>query len=261
MSTGLFSPSPPQEYKLARSCFDEFATSTVRDDERAKVTLDTPMGDMRTELANMRRSYGEVGLLESDLPSDPFLLFEKWFSAARENPYIVEANAMVLSTSDLTSRSVLLKDFTSAGFTFFTNYNSRKARAIAANPRVALLFPWYPMERQITITGVAEKISSIDSDAYFATRPYLSQIGAWASSQSEILDSRESLAAKVEEYQAKFPEGGPVPRPEHWGGFLVSAESIEFWQGRYSRLHDRIRYHFLHESETGAKWERVRLSP
>jgi pyridoxamine 5'-phosphate oxidase len=233
----------------------------MRDDERAKVTLDTPMGDIRKELANMRRSYGEVGLLESDLPSDPFPLFEKWFAAARENPYIVEANAMVLSTSDQTSRSVLLKDFTPAGFTFFTNYNSRKARAIAANPRVSLLFPWYPMERQIIITGVAEKTSPSDSDSYFATRPYLSQIGAWASSQSEVLESRELLAAKVEEYRAKFPESQPVQRPEHWGGFLISAESIEFWQGRYSRLHDRIRYHFLNDQESGARWERVRLNP
>ena len=212
----------------------------------------------------MRRSYGDIGLVEENLPDNPFTLFRQWLTEASANAHIVEPNAMVLSTGDLTSRTVLLKDLTEAGFSFFTNYNSRKAHAIEKDARVSLLFPWYVMERQVSITGKAMRLSENISDQYFASRPYGSQIGAWASAQSEVLASRTELETQVEEYKNRFPEGGTVPRPPHWGGFVVSPESVEFWQGRYSRLHDRIRYIKDENSQNKqdvSRWNRIRLNP
>ena len=211
--------------------------------------------DLRQRLKEMRRSYGEEGLVEDRLPDEPFTLFSLWLREASENPYIVEPNAMVLGTSDLTSRTVLLKDFTDERFTFFTNYGSRKAKAITADPRTTLLFPWYPMERQVMIIGQAERVSESESDRYFASRPYGSQIGAWASHQSEVLTDRQELQTRFEELSARYPEGS-VPRPPHWGGFSVTPKEIEFWQGRHSRLHDRIRF-----TRDGDHWQRVRLNP
>ena len=213
----------------------------------------------KNAIANMRRSYGEHGLNESDIESDPIELFARWLKEAAENPIVVEANAMILSTvvdSTPTSRSVLLKDVTDAGFTFFTNYSSAKSMAISKNENVALLFPWYPMERQVKILGTAERISEGESDKYFATRPWSSQIGAWASDQSAPLSSRAELEERWSEFAQKYPEGSQVPRPAHWGGFLVTPISIEFWQGRYSRLHDRIRY-----TKDGATWKMGRIYP
>ncbi len=210
-------------------------------------------------IANMRRSYGESGLSESEIDSNPIQQFRSWLKDAAENPIVVEANAMVLATvidSQPTSRTVLLKDVTEAGFTFFTNYNSAKSTAITGNEKVSLLFPWYPLERQVKILGSAAKISDAESDAYFATRPWSSKIGAWASDQSAPLSSRAELESKWSEFAAKYPEGSEVPRPSHWGGFLVTPISIEFWQGRYSRLHDRIRY-----TKTGAEWKIQRIYP
>jgi pyridoxamine 5'-phosphate oxidase len=172
---------------------------------------------------------------------------------------IVEANAMVLSTTldgKPSSRTVLLKDVTEAGFTFFTNYQSKKANEISNSPEVALLFPWYAMERQVKIIGSASKVSESESDGYFATRPWSSQIGAWASNQSSPLKSRAELQDRFEEFAKKYPEGTKVPRPTNWGGYLVAPESIEFWQGRYSRLHDRIRY-----LRIGRDWKIERLYP
>jgi pyridoxamine 5'-phosphate oxidase len=215
----------------------------------------------RAAINAMRRSYGEEGLTESAIAADPITQFQIWLKAAAENSVIVEANAMVLSTvsdSSPTSRTVLLKDVTQEGFTFFTNYNSRKAQAIAENPNVSLLFPWYAMERQVIVLGQAERISESDSASYFATRPWSSQIGAWASSQSQKLESRVELEKNWEKFALQYPEGSVVPKPPHWGGYLVRATSIEFWQGRYSRLHDRLRFTL---DSASANWVLQRLYP
>jgi len=211
----------------------------------------------REEISQMRRSYGDAGLTESDLAANPIEQFLKWLEQAAANEFIVEANAMVLSTyadGAPSSRTVLLKDVTDAGLTFFTNYNSRKAKAIANNEKVSLLFPWYAMERQVGVIGTASKISEAESAEYFATRPRDSQIGAWASSQSDELTSRADLENKYREFEAKFPD--EVPKPPHWGGYLVSPITFEFWQGRYSRLHDRFIY-----SKNNSNWEIKRLNP
>jgi pyridoxamine 5'-phosphate oxidase len=212
------------------------------------------------EIRAMRRSYGDAGL--ESLPSDPFEAFALWLKQAHENTIVVEANAMVLSTlssdSNIETRTVLLKDISDGGFTFFTNYESRKARAINLNPNVSLLFPWYAMERQIAISGIAERVSEQESDEYFATRPWGSQIGAWASHQSSPLATRAELEQRVEGASQKWPEGTAVPRPEHWGGYRVMPLNIEFWQGRYSRLHDRLRYE---RANTSADWELNRYYP
>jgi pyridoxamine 5'-phosphate oxidase len=198
----------------------------------------------RDEIRAMRLSYGQAGI--GELNADPFVAFAEWLREAHENPIIVEANAMVLSTIDsevsITTRSVLLKDISEGGFTFFTNYSSRKAHSIELNPGVSLLFPWYAMERQVAISGVAEKISEQESHDYFATRPWSSQIGAWASHQSAPLASREDLEQRFTGAAEKWPEGSHVPCPPYWGGYRVVPLSIEFWQGRYSRMHDRVRY-------------------
>jgi pyridoxamine 5'-phosphate oxidase len=214
----------------------------------------------RDAIRAMRRSYGEVGL--ESLPKDPFKAFADWLKEAHENPFIVEANAMVLSTLGaqeiISTRTVLLKDISDGGFTFFTNYSSRKGQAIDLNSQVTLLFPWYAMERQVSISGDATKISEEESAEYFATRPWSSQIGAWASAQSAPLSSREELEQRYEGAATKWPEGSVVPKPAQWGGYRVTPLSIEFWQGRYSRLHDRLRYE---RANTDIDWEVTRYYP
>ena len=214
----------------------------------------------REEIRAMRRSYGDAGL--ETLPDDPFEAFAVWLKQAHENTVIVEANAMVLSTlssdSQIETRTVLLKDISNGGFTFFTNYDSRKGHAINLNPNVSLLFPWYAMERQIAISGVSGKVSEKESDDYFATRPWGSQIGAWASHQSSPLATRDELEQRFEGASKKWPEGTAVPRPTFWGGYRVMPLNIEFWQGRYSRLHDRLRYE---RANTTADWELNRYYP
>ena len=214
----------------------------------------------RDEIRAMRRSYSDAGL--ETLPSNPFEAFALWLKDAHANPVIVEANAMVLSTvtadSQINTRTVLLKDISDGGFTFFTNYQSRKAHGIELNPNVSLLFPWYAMERQVSISGVAEKVSEQESDDYFGTRPWGSQIGAWASAQSSHLASREELEQRFAGAAQKWPEGSAVPRPAHWGGYRVTPLHIEFWQGRYSRLHDRLRYE---RTATTGDWELSRYYP
>ena len=212
------------------------------------MSAQTPEPTTRQAISAMRRSYGEVGI--TDLGADPLAAFTQWLHEAADNQFIVEANAMVLSTlgsaadgsDSISTRTVLLKDISEGGFTFFTNYNSRKAQSIDLFSQVTLLFPWYAMERQVAISGLAAKIDRAESENYFASRPWSSQIGAWASAQSSPLSSREELEQRYAGAAAKWPEGSAVPCPPHWGGFRVLPTSIEFWQGRYSRLHDRLRY-------------------
>jgi pyridoxamine 5'-phosphate oxidase len=217
-------------------------------------------GFTRDQIRAMRRSYSDVGM--ETLPADPFQAFSIWLKQAHENSIIVEANAMVLSTvhpdNQVSTRTVLLKDISEGGFTFFSNYESRKAHAMSVNENVSLLFPWYAMERQVSISGVVEKVSESESDDYFAARPWGSQIGAWASHQSSPLSSRAELEQRYEGAAAKWPEGSVVPRPEYWGGYRVVPLNIEFWQGRYSRLHDRLRYE---RTTTNSDWELTRYYP
>jgi len=218
----------------------------------------------RDAIRAMRRSYGEVGL--ESLPADPFEAFHSWLKEAAANPFIVEANAMVLSTlgadasgaDAITTRTVLLKDVSQGGFTFFSNYSSRKGQAIDLHAQVTLLFPWYAMERQLSISGFAEKISREESEEYFATRPWSSQVGAWASAQSAPLASREELEQRFKGASEKWPEGSTVPCPPQWGGYRVTPVNIEFWQGRYSRLHDRLRYE---RANINADWAVHRYYP
>ena len=214
----------------------------------------------REDIAAMRRQYGEHGLIEGELPLNPIELFNTWLTQAADNEIVVEANAMVLSTEvddQPTSRTVLLKDLTETGFTFFSNYESSKGKQISENKNVSLLFPWYPMERQVIVIGSATKIAREDSEKYFATRPRSSQIGAWASEQSTELSSRQELENKFKELENKFAKEEVIPTPPYWGGYIVYPISIEFWQGRYSRLHDRIRY----VREKNNNWQLKRLNP
>jgi pyridoxamine 5'-phosphate oxidase len=214
----------------------------------------------RDQIRAMRRSYSDVGM--ETLPADPFQAFSIWLKQAHENSVIVEANAMVLSTvhpdNQISTRTVLLKDISQGGFTFFSNYDSRKAHAMNVNENVSLLFPWYAMERQVSVSGIVEKVSVSESDDYFAARPWGSQIGAWASHQSSPLSSRAELEQRYEGAAIKWPEGSVVPRPEYWGGYRVVPLNIEFWQGRYSRLHDRLRYE---RTSTNSDWELTRYYP
>lgn len=206
----------------------------------------------------MRRTYSEIPL--EGMPADPFAAFHEWLRDAHQNPVIVEANAMVLSTVDhlgeISSRTVLLKDVSNEGFTFFTSYTSRKARAMHSQPLVSLLFPWYAMERQISINGIAEQVPRSESEEYFAQRPWVNQIGAWASRQSDPLESRDILDTRWKAAAEKWPEGTKVPTPPEWGGYRVFPTSIEFWQGRLSRLHDRLRYERVSD-----EWEIHRYYP
>ena len=214
----------------------------------------------REEIRAMRLSYGQNGM--GSLGDDPFVAFGDWLHEAHNNPAIVEANAMVLSTlgadTQITTRTVLLKDISHGGFTFFTSYSSRKAHSIDINPQVSVLFPWYAMERQVAVSGYAEKVSTEESHSYFATRPWSSQIGAWASQQSAALASRDELDMRFKGAAEKWPEGTVVPCPPHWGGYRITPVSIEFWQGRYSRLHDRLRYE---RSLTDTDWVIGRYYP
>ena len=213
---------------------------------------------MNQDLAALRQEYSQHALSRSSVADDPFAQFAAWFDEA-VSAEIFEPNAMHLGTSSPdgvpSGRTVLLKGFDGTGFTFFTNYTSRKGRELIANPSCYLHFFWKELERQIFIRGTAAKTSSQESDDYFAKRPYQSQIGALASNQSDVLGSREVLEERFEGLKAKYAEGS-VPRPEHWGGFRVTAVEFEFWQGRPSRLHDRIRY-----SLDGDAWLIDRLSP
>jgi pyridoxamine 5'-phosphate oxidase len=209
-------------------------------------------------IADLRREYARARLDEKDVSHDPIVEFARWFAEAQE-AQVSEPNAMTLATSTVAgspaARIVLLKGFDQRGFVFFTDYRSRKGTELDANPRAALVFFWGELERQVRITGTVERTSQQDSEAYFRTRPLGSRLGAWVSHQSVVIPGRAQLESGLREVEERFT-GGEVPLPPHWGGYRVRPEEIEFWQGRESRLHDRIRY-----TRDGDRWRIERLSP
>ncbi|MCM1983053.1 pyridoxamine 5'-phosphate oxidase [Lyngbya confervoides] len=211
------------------------------------------------DISSLRQEYRQAELHRHNLCADPIDQFEIWFEQARVAE-IPEVNAMVLATvssgGQPMTRTVLLKYFDPRGFVFFTNYNSRKAQHIQANPQVSCLFLWLPLERQVQITGRAEQISPAESFRYFLSRPRESQIGAWCSQQSSIISSRSLLLKQFEAMKRKFQQG-EIPLPEAWGGYRVVPDSLEFWQGRPHRLHDR----FLYLLNARQEWEIQRLAP
>jgi len=207
-------------------------------------------------LSSLRKEFLQSGINKEDLKSSPVEQFSLWFSQAMESD-IVEPTAMSLATSDdsIGIRTVLLKYFDEKGFVFYTNYESKKSKQMQKNPQAAILFPWLALERQVKIIGKVEKISKLESLKYFSSRPKGSQIGAWASEQSSRISSRSILIEQFESMKKKF-SNGEIPLPEFWGGYRVIPQSIEFWQGRANRLHDR----FIYEREEG-EWTISRLSP
>ena len=212
------------------------------------------------DLSNYRKSYEKSELLETNIPEDPINLFNRWFHEVEDFGGVDEVNAMTISTIGLNgypkSRVVLLKQFTFEGFIFYTNYNSEKGKAIENNPAVCLSFFWQSMERQVIIQGIAEKTSENISDNYFNSRPNGSKLGAIVSNQSEIIPSRNSLEIQLKQLEQDF-QNKEIPRPKHWGGFLVKPISVEFWQGRPNRLHDRIRF----QLQADFSWKIDRLAP
>jgi pyridoxamine 5'-phosphate oxidase len=209
-------------------------------------------------IASLRREYSSRALNEQEVDADPIVQFRRWFDEAVAAK-LVDANAMTLATASPdgrpAARVVLLKEVDADGFVFFTNYESAKARDLAANPRACLLFFWVELERQVRITGSVERVSREDSDVYFRSRPFESRIGAWASPQSSVIANRDILEARVRVVSNQYPDGD-VPLPENWGGYRVQAQEIEFWQGRASRLHDRLRYR-----RADGEWLIERLAP
>jgi pyridoxamine 5'-phosphate oxidase len=206
-----------------------------------------------------RREYTAAGLYESDLADDPDVQLARWLAEARAGG-LPEPNAMVLSTvgpdGAPSSRMVLLKGLDAGGLVFYTNYGSRKSQDLAANPRCCLLFPWQPLQRQVRVEGLARRLSAEVSDRYFATRPRGAQLGAWASRQSTVVADRAELEEAYAAAEARWPGRQPVPRPEGWGGFVLDPHTVEFWQGRPDRMHDRLRYR-----RTGDVWVVERLAP
>ncbi len=215
---------------------------------------------MHEDLGNYRKVYQKEELLETRVPENPMELFRDWFYEVESSGSTDEPNAMNVATKGLDgfpkNRMVLLKRFTAEGFIFYTNYNSEKGKAIAADPRICLSFYWAHLERQIIIKGVAEKLAENLSDGYFESRPDGSKLGAIVSPQSEVVPSRETLEAGLRALEEQY-RGKEIPRPPYWGGFLVRPRSIEFWQGRPNRLHDRIRY----ELQENLDWKMERLAP
>jgi pyridoxamine 5'-phosphate oxidase len=213
---------------------------------------------MNTQLADLRNEYSQSELNEDSVDKNPISQFNIWFSEALKSE-ILEPNAMILSTVNSegqpSQRTVLLKAFDEKGFVFYTNYTSRKAKEMETNPNVSLLFPWYGLERQVIIQGSTEKVSQTESLKYFLSRPVGSQLGAWVSHQSSVITSRSILEMKLREMKDKF-KNGKIPLPDFWGGFRVIPRTLEFWQGRPNRLHDRIHYDLQ-----GKDWMISRLAP
>jgi|TARA_B110000967_G_scaffold113301_1_gene115887 pyridoxamine 5'-phosphate oxidase len=215
---------------------------------------------MSKDLSNYRKSYEKQELLENNCPKNPMELFQTWFLNADSSDTVEETNAMTFSTIGKDgfpkSRIVLLKKYTWEGFIFYTNYNSEKGKAIEGNNNICVSFFWPALEQQIIIKGQAEKLSENLSDGYFESRPDGSKLGAWASEQSKVVKSREELDENLKTFEKKF-EGEEILRPKHWGGYLIKPISIEFWQGRANRMHDRIRYSL----DKDFSWKLERLSP
>lgn len=210
-------------------------------------------------LGDLRKEYTRAGLSRSMLAAHPMDQFERWFQQALEAE-LNEPNAMSLATADArgmpTLRTVLLKQYNQGGFVFYTNYKSRKARQIEENSQVSLLFPWIPLERQVVVCGIAQKIPTWESLKYFISRPKGSQLGAWVSAQSSVISSRKLLEMQLEKMKQKFANGD-IPLPDAWGGYRVEPQTVEFWQGRENRLHDRLQYN---RNEDGS-WTVERLAP
>ncbi|NMG10170.1 pyridoxamine 5'-phosphate oxidase [Brasilonema sp. UFV-L1] len=214
---------------------------------------------MDQTIADLRKDYTLQGLSEKDVNSNPFIQFRQWFDQALA-AQLPEPNAMTVATTTLdgqpSARMVLLKGFDQRGFVFYTNYNSQKGQELAKNPQASLVFWWAELERQVRISGCVEKVSENESDEYFHSRPLNSRLGAWASNQSEVIESREILEQRMQELQIQY-QNQDIERPRHWGGLRVIPKKIEFWQGRSNRLHDRLLYTRLDSSS----WKIVRLSP
>lgn len=219
----------------------------------------TPDPSLETALRT-HTDYGVEKLEESDLAADPYAQFTAWLAEAADRG-VYEPNAMVLGTIDPDGspsiRTVLLRGVDDRGFAFYTDYTSRKGRALLANPAVSVVFPWYTLHRQVKIFGHAHAVEADDSDAYFANRPRGAQIAAWSSDQSQPIASRDALEQKVHDAEHRFADAPTVPRPERWGGFRIVPDRVEFWQGRTSRLHDRLLFH----REGASRWGFERLQP
>ncbi|WP_282118219.1 pyridoxamine 5'-phosphate oxidase [Maribacter aquivivus] len=215
---------------------------------------------MQKDLGDYRKSYEKSALIEDSISDNPIQLFQTWFYEVEKSDGVDEPNAMTVSTVGLDgfpkSRVVLLKKYTHEGFIFYTNYNSEKGRAISENPKICISFFWANLERQIIIKGTAEKLAKNLSDGYFESRPDGSKLGALVSNQSTVIDSRSVLENKLTELEKEY-DGKEIERPEHWGGYLVRPVSMEFWQGRPNRLHDRIRYTLTDDFD----WNMERLAP